>query len=1013
MAGHRVTPVVRMLVTWAIACALLSAPAAADDALRRWAIVAADEVRQSGLADLLIAEATKLPAIELVERDELDRVANELAIGSLVAPDGVAGRAKAGRLLRADALLLLSPAAGDPAGTLRLVICECRQGARLTAVDIARQSVSLEDSARLAAAEIARVRQHYGGGIRLVVGVPPLVSRNLEHRFDHLQSRYAELIAGSLSLQPGVAVVEVDEARAIVKERSLAAGGEIERITPFILSGSFRMFQPAAGGESLVETSIELTAGDKSRTMPVKSLPLSEVPAWLMNELAGELLAATGEKFMPLDSRQQREALLRQADAFSQLGDWPRSAGLREAGLALDTSDATQHARLVDNYQQRFVRDFQQLWSWKKVPEAARLPMLEQAADRFISAMEHLEYLVRNRRIGRDEATALLQRQKWEGPGAFFHQISQRPADEKAALERLLDAERRFVVDSGAIVPELPDTPALPAAIVPPRNPEPWHDVLLRRVMNQVEYRQHDRTSLEYLAKVLTRVLPPQAPTSYSTSLFLQQYSRELCEERYRNDPERGQTWAAFLQTLLESDRDTARLYGRMGTLEYSRARLGDPKSAAREDIVRLLREVDEVLYEIVGRRSQSDDVFHTLFTTRRSLLGQLDPALSPDSPKELPAATSLGRLRFQPIDLRLSSSDKPLAGYAAAPSLPTPQPPFVFEGQLNCGKFDAWWGETTFFLMHRPGELRPLPLTGHPQWSRFGAFSNVTWDGECLWLLVAGWGVYVLDAEGNLLTMYNSSTPLPGIDHGLQLLGVSPRRALAVGSFGEHHRAWCGMLEVSADNKPGIRLFHEATRVPEGRPPQEANADPATAFQPSWIHRFHGQEDDQTVLVGRNVPIGGGVRLSNRPLSIDLKTLAVGVVECETRGFAGNGAMFSRDGHVLHASSSVYHFAPSEQRGQLGAPARLFDHPFPYFHQLVPHDGWLYVPGNVWRRIRQDNFEVEYLLRPATVLPGPYNNLRIGVSAQYGLIGFRSHLYPNETGNPVLYQVSIAGEDP
>ena len=160
MAGHRVTPVVRMLVTSAIACALLSAPAAADDALRRWAIVAADEVRQSGLADLLIAEATKLPAIELVERDELDRVANELAISSLVAPDGVAGRAKAGRLLRADALLLLSPAAGDPAGTLRLVICECRQGARLAAVDIARQSVSVEDSARLAAAEIARVRQH-------------------------------------------------------------------------------------------------------------------------------------------------------------------------------------------------------------------------------------------------------------------------------------------------------------------------------------------------------------------------------------------------------------------------------------------------------------------------------------------------------------------------------------------------------------------------------------------------------------------------------------------------------------------------------------------------------------------------------------------------------------------------------------------------------------------------------------------------------------------------------------
>jgi hypothetical protein len=170
MTRHQATALGRVLVPSAIVCALLAAPAAADDALRRWAIVAADDVRQSGLADLLIAEATKLPAIELVERDELDRFANELAIGSLAAP---AGRAKAGRLLRADALVLLSPVASDPAGKLRLVICECRQGARLTAVDIARQSASLEDSARLVSAEIARVRQHYSGGIRLVVGVPP------------------------------------------------------------------------------------------------------------------------------------------------------------------------------------------------------------------------------------------------------------------------------------------------------------------------------------------------------------------------------------------------------------------------------------------------------------------------------------------------------------------------------------------------------------------------------------------------------------------------------------------------------------------------------------------------------------------------------------------------------------------------------------------------------------------------------------------------------------------------
>lgn len=172
----------RVLVPSALVCALLAAPAAAEDALRRWAIVATEDVRQSGLADLLIAEATKLPEIELVDRDELDRFAHELAIGSLAIP---ADRARAGRLLRANAPVLLSNSASDPAGTWRVVICECRQGARLSAVDIARQSASLEEAARLVSAEIARVREHYSGGIRLVVGVPPLVSRNLEHRYDH------------------------------------------------------------------------------------------------------------------------------------------------------------------------------------------------------------------------------------------------------------------------------------------------------------------------------------------------------------------------------------------------------------------------------------------------------------------------------------------------------------------------------------------------------------------------------------------------------------------------------------------------------------------------------------------------------------------------------------------------------------------------------------------------------------------------------------------------------------
>ena len=278
------------------------------------------------------------------------------------------------------------------------------------------------------------------------------------------------------------------------------------------------------------------------------------------------------------------------------------------------------------------------------------------------------------------------------------------------------------------------------------------------------------------------------------------------------------------------------------------------------------------------------------------------------------------------------------------------------------------------------------------------------------LWLLVAGWGVYVLDAEGNLLTMFNSSTPLPGIDHGLQLLGVSPAPPLAVGSSASTTSPGAACWKCRPTTSRASACFTKPRACPKGvrRGSQRRPGHGVPTFMESSLPRSGRRSDG--VGRRRNVPIGGGVRLSNRTLSIDLKTLAVGVVECETRGFAGNGAMFSREGHLLHASSSVYHFA--QQRGQLAAPAKLFDmHPLPLFssarapRRLAVRARQRLAANSPGRLRRWRN-----TYSPGQpVLPGPYNNLRIGVSAQYGLIGFRSHLYPNETGKPVLYQVSIA----
>ena len=144
----------------------------------------------------------------------------------------------------------------------------------------------------------------------------------------------------------------------------------------------------------------------------------------------------------------------------------------------LDPDNAEQRARLILDYQVCFTRDFERLWSYKKVVDDERAPLLEQAADQFISAQEHLEFLIRNRRISRDEALSLFRRQKWEGPGAgaLVNRLPGNDADELLRFERVLDAEQRFTADTFLAILELPVSPTMPAIIQPRRHEfaEPW-----------------------------------------------------------------------------------------------------------------------------------------------------------------------------------------------------------------------------------------------------------------------------------------------------------------------------------------------------------------------------------------------------------------------------------------------------------------------------------------------------------------------------------------------------------
>jgi len=303
-------------------------------------------------------------------------------------------------------------------------------------------------------------------------------------------------------------------------------------------------------------------------------------------------------------------------------------------------------------------------------------------------------------------------------------------------FQEAIEAEMRFVVEMIPTALALPAEAALPAVILPPAVPEwpePWEKTLLERALNYVEYRQYDRAALDYLAHVLTRILPHDVPTIYWMRQSLREQARGARDKADNAEEERRQAWLAFLQTLVDSDHDTARLYGRLGLFEWSLSKLGTRGrrgTTDRDAIVGVMKEADTLLYDTIGRRPISDEVFHDLLYMRHYLLGRLDPELRPDSPKDLPLAGSLGRLQFRPVHLKVQTDA----------SQATPQSKVLIQDMLKCGdNLDAYWNEKSFYLMQQKGVLQRLPLAGHPDWSKHGSFSHVAWDGECIWLVVAG----------------------------------------------------------------------------------------------------------------------------------------------------------------------------------------------------------------------------------------------------------------------------------
>lgn len=900
--------------------------------LQRWAVMATEEVVASGLPDLLTVRLSQHETVQLVERESLVAAMKELQLTALVKADQVGQRLQLGRILKANALMVLSFERANGKQLLRVVVCDADLGVRLWEGRFPyRGKKDVEQLVQHCSATVDEVLQRFAGGVEHIIAVPAFLSEDFEHHFDYLQTRCSDLLSSSLTTHAGVAVVEIEEARAILSELEKTLSPGLDRPVSSIVKATYRVDSSEKDKQQQVNLKIELADGDGQREQIEASLAIDALGPWLVQDLTGQLLAVGKTRSPALSPKVQREILTRHAQRFAELGNWEQSISLRETALVLDPNDALQRALLISEYQHRFLPDVisngHPARFAKPLPPEPRDRALRLAAHDYDAGLDHLAYLIRNRLINRVDAIGMLGKHTWYRPPYELAVALPRDSLKWEAMQSACVAQREFLRDVYPLVMQLPDGRRLSKHLS-----EPYYGaqyVVTNHVISDVGFNGFNSESLVSLRELLTLHLAGNARTS-SCLLGLLGYA-------YVPGPDDASypDWIDLLKDLSQSDRELAQLYGRYGLALNAKTR-----TRSGFDLERLLTTVQKM-----GR---SDEAIYNVINLG---LGRPkpQPATRPTAPLPRGNFGPLGRMHMEPLALSVEDSQR------ADPS------PHII-GMLRCGEADAYWSKDRFFIMHEPNMLSELKLTNLT--AEHMLFWEIAWDGEFIWLHAYGRGIVAVRPDGTGLTSFKGKTP--GYWKGHRLLGLSPGRALMVGSFGETNRAWCGLLEIDDGGQSSVNVFFEAKNVAEGRTQTLAAADVTTVFQPEDLSRVRHADGRDFVLVDRRELSLMLIDLESLAVSIPEKSLRLKGLSTETElGFLGR--LFVRDGLALPVNSGVAISRNSKR--------------------ILYHGGWLYRPGYVWMRQHVESGKLERL--QAGTLAHEYWDLRAGSSAHYGLITY------------------------
>jgi hypothetical protein len=969
--------------------ALPMAGGTAPPGMDTWAVLSSKKVEESGLADLVTVGLARDPSMKLVDRDRLREAAKELAFGTMLGAEGSGQRQALGRVLKADALVVLGDETVDGQSLVRLVISDTRCGARLRTDYLLAEPGQTEALARTIVARIAETRQRFSGGIRQVFGVPAFVSRNLTHDYDRLQLGYANLLAGALMSLPGVAVIETAEARQISREIALAGGADVERVVPLFIEGEFEVAGPPAVTEPTVALRVKITDGQAAgQTLAPRTLKLAEAVAFIGAELPTEIARlAKADTVQALDPDRQFAALVANAEQHALLGHWEISTGLREAALLLKDNPA-QRMTLTVEYN-RFLR------TPILLPDGAKSEPGEDPYESLCRVrvaawranLQHAEYLMRNRQVTMEQAIRAAEMSFRDLGGVVTGRSQEVPAVEQA--------KQRFVRE---VLPLALDLPG------PRRSFERWLALVHAVVWNGFErwgISPGDRPAmrkvdLDFIYETMENVVPDRNHVFQVFGDAPEDFQGP--EERHKYRGYTRKEYLAFLERLRQSKRTVNRLVGRYWLLHYTwleRRAAGKPMDDLPPEAEQLVADIRAAKPVSIGDffLFGASNLHHAILLSvrppaRRTPIPTL-PTRAETAGPEPPEAT----LAFKEIPLQIRTP----SGIVVPSKGNLLQGLWGYEHLQSCGgRFEVMWGYGGVLLLRGTEAAEQVQATASTK------VTDGQWDGRHFWIGTREKGLWVMDPDGTVLVRVGPEHGLPPCERGILIYPIEAGKVLAVGSFGHEWRAWCAIVEF-ADGRVRVNVFHKATTgITANYTATEAASNPSLRFIPAWIHQYHlgGDADHEVLLIGRSTE---GCVPPHLPLRVDLKTLQVSVFDRELSLATRSESYFSRDGQLLEAwLGAISLYAPPGTTFPDGRTwKRLFEPKAPecLWERMLQYQGWLYVPGRPWRRVNPETWSCEAINSSEARRFEP-SRARYGVSAHYGLVCW--------TREGAFYQVTI-----